>query len=331
MSRSGRTLLVAAVVVIATVPVVVIVRRGSPSDVPPRPQLGASRDVYDGDLGDPFVLASSAAPPYVMFGTDDPPDHIPTAVSTVLGAWQRGPDAVPVLPAWASPDHNDSLTWAPSALATRGTFLLYISVQEAASHRQCIAVVSAVTATGPYVDALGRPIVCQRSLGGSIDPSVTRDGGAAHLVWKSDGNCCGQPSAIWEQDLTPDGLGLSGAPHRLLSADEPWQGGIIENPALLAASAGGWWLFYSGNQFDSAAYGTGVAYCRDLNTACQEASAHAYLTDTGIAAQHSPGGMDFFRDLSGNLWAAFAVWNRPARDGRFFCCRSVDIAPVVRR
>ena len=307
--------------------------------VPRLPTLGTLRDVYDGDFGDPFVLnvrsgASPTAPAvYDLFGTDDWPAHIPTAQSTDLANWQHGPDALPILPAWANPDPTNSLTWAPALLATASGYVMYVSVQERASRRECIAAVSAPSPDGPYRDALGTPLVCQRDLGGSIDPSVTRDGqGSLHLVWKSDGNCCGLPATIWTQGLAADGLGLTGVVRRLLSADEPWQGGIIENPALLHAAGGGWWLFYSGNRFDVPAYATGLAYCPTLAGACRETSRRPFLAGTFPATtgtQFAPGGLDFFRDVHGMLWAALATWNRPPRNGRFYCCRSLDIAPVL--
>jgi len=295
------------------------------ASIPALPRLGAVQDIYDGDFGDPFVLRADGR--YVLFGTDDWPDHIPTATSFDLAQWQHEADAVPVLPTWAGPDPRNSLTWAPAAVVAAGRHLLYVTVPDRASNRQCIAVLAADSVLGPYRDARGSPLVCQLPLGGSIDPSVVESGGALHLVWKSDGNCCRLPSSLWEQDLRADGLAVTGTAHRLLTADRPWQGGIVENPALIPASGGGWWLFYSGNRFDVAAYATGLAWCPTLTGPCREASDGPYLS--GTATQFSPGGLDFFHDAGGALWAAFATWNRPARNGRFFCCRSVDLAPVA--
>jgi hypothetical protein len=50
--------------------------------VPTLPRLGPARDAYDRDFGDPFVIAANGT--YVLLGTDDPPDHIPTATSSDL-------------------------------------------------------------------------------------------------------------------------------------------------------------------------------------------------------------------------------------------------------
>ena len=330
-----RALVAIVLLVVGGATAVGVAGPGRSKATPRVPRIGPASDVYDGDVGDPFILSApvpvttgTSRTSFALFGTDDPPDHIPTATSVDLEHWVHGPDALPTLPAWPNPDPTDSLTWAPAALAAGREYLLYVSVQEAASRRECIAVTSASTPAGPFHDALGGSLVCQRSLGGSIDPSVSRDShGVLHLVWKSDGNCCGLPAGLWQQQLRSDGLALTGQPHRLLTADEPWQGGIIENPALLPASAGGWWLFYSGNRFDVAAYATGLAYCPTLTGPCRETSSRPFLAGTGT--QYSPGGLDFFHDAKGALWASFATWNRPSRNGRFYCCRSLNIAPVV--
>jgi beta-xylosidase len=296
-------------------------------EMPKLPALGPATDVYDGDIGDPFLLKVSATE-FIMFGTNDQPTRVPTAVSADLTHWSPGPDALPQLPGWASPDPDASLTWAPAVLATPGRDILYVSVQEAASRRECIAALESPVPQGPYRDILGRPLVCQRTLGGSIDPSVVRDlAGGLHLLWKSDGNCCGLAADIWQQGLSADGLGLRGQPHRLLRADEAWQGGIIEEPAAVPASSGGWWLFYSGNAFDSTHYATGLAYCAKLDGPCRETRPGPFLTTNG--RQLSPGGLDTFNDQRGRLWVAYDTWNRPPRDGRYYCCRSVYVAPLL--
>jgi hypothetical protein len=270
------------------------------------PVLGQAADVYDGDIGDPFVLrvpGTHRSVEYVMLGTNDEPTHVPTAHSDDLRHWVRGPDALPTLPRWASPDPEASLTWAPAALAVDGRYLLYVSVQDARSQRECIAAETSMTPDGPYADTSSGPLVCQRELGGSIDPSLTRDrAGQLHLLWKSDGNCCGLPASIWEEQLTPDGLGLVGWPHRLLTADQRWQGGIIEEPAMTPASSGGWWLFYSGNRFDSVSYAEGLAYCAKLEGPCRETQNGPFLSIHGY--QLSPGGLDTFTADGGALWVA---------------------------
>jgi hypothetical protein len=55
---------------------------GAHASVPTLPRLGPARDAYDRAFGDPFVIAANGT--YVLLGTDDPPDHIPTATSSDL-------------------------------------------------------------------------------------------------------------------------------------------------------------------------------------------------------------------------------------------------------
>lgn len=298
----------------------------SPSTV----RLAAGRDVFDGDIGDPFVLrvSGTSGTDYFVFGTNDDPAHVPFGTSADLVHWRRDGDAMPDLPTWAAPDPTNSLTWAPSVVQRRQDFLMYVTVPELSSGRECIAAVTSPVPQGPYRDVLGRPLLCQRELGGSIDPTVVTDGRRTqHLLWKNDGNCCGIPAGIWEQPLAADGLSLTGTPHRLLVTDQPWEGGVIEEPAMLPASRGGWWLFYSGNIWDLAAYGTGLAYCRTVDGPCRKTASGPVLQTSG--GQASPGGLETFVDGSGTRWAVYATWNRPARNGRFYCCRSLDLARVT--
>ena len=136
---------------------------------------------------------------------------------------------------------------------------------------------------------------------------------------------------MWEQPLTGDGLGLAGAAHRLLSAVRPWQDKIVEEPAVIPAGDGGWWLFYSGSLFDRPTYATGVAYCAELEGPCREVSDGPFLTTASLGedGQYAPGGLETFRDGQGDLWVVFDTWNRPTRNGRFRCCRALQLAPVL--
>jgi len=336
--RRLRRLVVAtiAVVVVALLGAVLVPsRHGARATALRLPVLGPARDVYDGDLGDPFVLpirSDGKVARFVVFGTGDWPSRVPTASSADLTTWQAGPDALPKLPPWTSPDPRNSLSWAPAALQTDAGYLLYITLPEARSGQQCIAVARSPAPEGPYVGVGDGPLLCQHDLGGSIDPAVSRDGaGRLHILWKNDGNSVGAPSSLWEQQLTPDGLRVTGTAHRLLSADQPWHGGIVEEPAVLPASGGGWWLFYSANSFDKPEYATGLAYCPSLSGPCRATSQGPFLDTAALKQerQFAPGGLETFTDAHGALWAVFDTWNRPPRNGRFRCCRSLQMAPVL--
>lgn len=315
---------------------VVVTRQPTAATQPPTlPVLGPARDAYDGDLGDPFVLPVAVGghvQRFVAFGTGDWPARVPTASSTDLTTWVAGPDALPELPAWAGPDPKSSLSWAPAALQVDSHFVLYITLPDARSGQQCIAAATSPVAEGPYTATPEGPMLCQHGLGGSIDPAVVKGlDGRPHMLWKNDGNAIGAPSALWEQELSADGLSVRGPAHRLLTASLPWQGDIVEEPAMIAAAGGGWWLFYSGNFFDRPEYATGLAFCPTIEGPCRETGDGPFLATPALAQEHqfAPGGLDTFRDGGGRLWAVFDTWNRPPRDGRFRCCRSLQLAEVL--
>ena len=208
---------------------------------------------------------------------------------------------------------------------------MYVTTEEASSGRQCISLATSSTPGGPYVDPASRPFLCQRGLGGSIDPTVFRDAsGGLHLAWKSDGNCCGLPTALWEQDLSRSGLQLVGAPHRLLSADQAWQAGNVEAPALIPAAGHGWWLFYSGGSWRTDQYSTGIAYCPNLGGSCREVLTRPFLAST--PGLRTPGGLETFRDGTGRMWVAFTSTVPEAsrrHPNRHFFNRVLDVAPLL--
>jgi beta-xylosidase len=293
---------------------------------PALPGVGTARVVDTADIGDPFVLTVGAT--YYLFGTTDWRSNVPAAVSTNLVDWQAAPDALPVLPSWAAP--SVSMTWGPAVLAAAGRYVMYVATEDAASGRQCIAAAVATSPGGPYADPAPGPFVCQLSLGGSIDPSVVRDAaGRAHLLWKNDGNCCQIPTALWEQDLSPDGLHLLGTPHQLLGLDAAWQQGNIEAPAMLEA-ARGWWLFYSAGDWRTSSYATGVAWCATVAGPCREVLTGPFLPST--ANMRTPSGLETFRDATGQTWLAFTTTVLvPSRrhPNRSYANRVFDIAPLI--
>ena len=85
-------------------------------------------------------------------------------------------------------DRYHSRIWAPAVRAGRVALAALCHGARHASGRQCIAVASSTRPEGPYVDAIGKPLVCQASLGGSIDPPSSRHAGGHSC-------CCGRATA----------------------------------------------------------------------------------------------------------------------------------------
>jgi beta-xylosidase len=345
---------------------------GSPANVdqarlrvPALPRLGPIQTVDPNDVGDPFILPVPAGitPPteipyqgpgpdayqsapwskatsataradgwFVLFGTTDWQANVPTAISTDGVHWTQAPDSLPDLPKWAAP--SISMTWAPAAQRTAERWVLYYSTEERASGLECIGRAVSSSPAGPYHDLTSSPMLCQRNLGGSIDPSVVKAlDGSTYLVWKSNGNATHVPDSIWSQQLTSDGLSVRGEPHRLIGDDASWELGTVEAPAMVAASAGGYWLFYAGGDWSRPnQYSTGLAYCSTPTGPCQETSTKPILTTT--PDDISPGGLDTFTDQRGQLWAAFtslvpvpSTWH----PGHIYYNRVLDLVPFLAR
>jgi len=274
--------------------------------IPPEP-VGNEGPALAADFPDPTILVQNGT--YYAYATEVGFVQIQESESVDLVHWTPIGDALPTVPSWANPFH----TWAPSVIKTSSAYLMYYTVQDAASGRQCISMATATQPAGPFTDDSSAPFICQLSLGGSIDPAVFVDGdGDLYLTWKNDGNAIGQPTDVWAQQLSPDGLGFLGAPAELLTADQPWEGGIIEAPGMILAG-GTYYLFYTGGAWDTAGAAIGYATCASALGPCTKVTTTGpWLASQGVMA--GPGSPAFFTGADGQLRMAFDAWN-PARVG----------------
>ncbi len=262
------------------------------------------------DVSDPWILKTHGV--YVMFSSQDQffAPNIPVRVSNTLDDWS-GPavDAMPTLPSWAGP----GFTWAPDVLRVGHSYVMWFTAADAAtgsSFEKCIGVATATSVVGPYRSTSPHPLVCQLDHLGSIDPRAVVDpSGRLWLVWKSDDNASFNPdihATIWVQRLSANGLELLGHPVALMTADQPWEGPIVEAPDMVYA-AGHFWLFFSGNWFNESAYAMGVAECAAVTGPCQSTTAGPWFASNAQGA--GPGEESVFFDGSRwwLLYAPFAV------------------------
>ena len=256
--------------------------------------------VYPFDFPDPFVLVSGGT--YYAYGTNSTSGNIQMMESSDLMTWHPLGDALPNLPGWARPD----FTWAPAVLQLGNTYLLYYTAALAIGGLQCISVASAPDPAGPFVDTSTKPVVCQPANGGSIDPEPFVDAsGKPYLAWKSNGGG-GTPATIWSQALTPNGLSVAkGNPSQLLQPNQIWEAGTVEAPSMLL-SGGTYYLFYSGNDWDTSSYAIGVATCQGpLGPCIKPLSQPIYSSQPDL---QGPGGPSVFVDAQGQLEMAFHAW-----------------------
>jgi predicted GH43/DUF377 family glycosyl hydrolase len=262
--------------------------------------------VYNVDFPDPSVSEFGGV--YYAYSTQVGLDNVPVATSTDGVNWIGGHnDTFPLLPTWA----EFGYTWAPTvAETTLGTYVMYYTARQASSGLQCVGQAISILPLGPFVDSGLGPIICQTNVGGSIDPDIfTASNGSSYLTWKSDGNSNGLLAGLWAQPLNPTTLDLEGSPSLLMiNGGQSWQGSIIEGPDMIQVG-NSYYLFYSGNNYDSANYAIGYTTCTTPLGPCANVSFNPVLSTTeGVAG---PGGESFFTSPSGQLLMAFAAFPGP--------------------
>jgi hypothetical protein len=257
--------------------------------------------VFNEDFPDPTILVAGGSA--YAYSTQVAYLDTPGITSTSLTHWGSYWDAMSGTPSWAT----SGSTWAPSvAVNAAGEFVEFYATLDAQLGTHCIGHAVATSPTGPFVDTSGTPFWCQPSLGGSIDPSVFTDASGQHyLLWKSDGNSTGQPSHIWSAPIDPNLDALTANPVAVLTNDQAWQDGVVENPDMVEVN-GSLHLFYSGGPYFTAAYATGVADCASPLGPCTDGPDNPVLTTA--PGMGGPGGADTFVSPSGQLMMAFAAW-----------------------
>lgn len=269
------------------------------------PSTGFTAPAYAGDFPDPAVAKVGLR--YHAYGTGSGGRNLSAMASTDLSRWGEVTDPLPSLPSWAAPGH----TWAPSVVREGSGFVLYYTVREAASGRQCISLASSPTPEGPFVDASAGPLIAQADHGGSIDPHAYVDPatGDRALLWKSDDNAIGRPTHLWGQRLAADGRSLVGLPALLLSQREAWQAPRVERPALVV-HAGTYYLFYGANDYTKARSGIGYATSPSvLGSYANKSMSAPWLGSRGQA--QGPQAPAPFTDRAGHQRMAFAAWHGP--------------------
>jgi beta-xylosidase len=254
---------------------------------------------------------------------------IQVARSEDLVSWERLPSALPEHASWSGltplfTAQPHAATWAPDVTQIGDRFVMYYTTPAVDVPRpderpsQCLSVATSDVPEGPFVDASEGPLVCQPELGGSIDGQYFRDeDGTQYLVWKNDGNCCGQPTNFWLQELTEDGTAVVGEPIQLegLSNDRGWEGGVIEAPQIVVHD-GRYYMFFSGNDFASGNYAVGYATADSLEGPYTDAEENPILfTDFTSAPKlglAGPGHQGVFTDDDGDLWMAYHAWDNTA-------------------
>ena len=285
----------------------------------PKPEatLSPSAFVIDKDFPDPDVITVDDK--YVAYATNSPGFNVQAAVSADLEAWTVSKeDMLPRLPEWATPGR----TWAPDvSAAPGGGYIMYMTAEDKASGKQCIGVATSATATGQFAPAGSVPLLCPIDEGGAIDPATFVDAdGARYLLWKNDGNCCGQDTWIQLSRLSDDGLSVVGAPIKLIMQTQPWEGALIEAPTLVKHDDS-FVLFYSANNYGDASYAVGAAVSQNLSGPYVKVPGPILSTESSGGRFVGPGGQDVVETPTGDV-IVFHSWDE------LFIQRGMNVAAL---
>jgi hypothetical protein len=285
------------------------------------------------NLPDPFVLtvhgtyylyASQASLYY--FGTHTATPNLPVLWGPSLTDLGSVHDAMPVMPAWAetgwdwAPDvrrlgPHDYVMWFSALIKNHSPLL-----------QKCIGAATSTSPKGPFYGQ-PKPLVCQLSQDGSIDPrSYLTKSGQLWLVWKSDNNADVNGTShtfIYVQQLASNGLSFIGPRYRILTANQPWEGRIVEAPQMVHTD-GAYWLFYSGNWFNQSDYAIGVAECLALTGPCFKPFDRPLVKSGPLGP--GPGEESLFY-ANGSWWMVYGPWDVNYRRRRPVAILQVHFGP----
>jgi GH43 family beta-xylosidase len=241
-----------------------------PASTPKKP----GRVILTGpDPTDPYMLKFGGS--YYLYTSEGTSYmNVPLRVGPQPGKWSRPVDVLPALPGWA----EGGLTWAPDVHQVAGGWALYFTalLRGVNPFTHCIGSAFSSSPAGPFV-ATTRPFICQLDHRGSIDARVIDPGSRLFLLWKSEDNANPDypgpdqdgDTGIYAQGLSADGRTLLGRPVKILGPSEEWEATIVEAPDMVEAW-GTYWLFFSGNWYNSPSYGIGVAACQSPLGPCAD-------------------------------------------------------------
>lgn len=287
----------------------------------PKPPNAALRGnyrnpVHPGDFPDPSVIRVGDRLFYAVTTSTNWAPYFPIFRSTDLVTWTLVGHVFGERPDWCAGNF-----WAPDFAEKNGRFYVYYTARRKEGGL-CVAVATADRPEGPYVDH--GPLIGQRY--GSIDAMAADDEhGARWLLWKEDGNAYDEPTPIWGQRLSGDGLVLQGEKVELIRNDAPWEGHLVEAPHVVRRD--GWfYLFYSGNACcgEDCAYAVGVARARSLAGPWEKCPRNPILAGNG--AWRCPGHGAPVDDAAGRwfyLYHAYEVQPDALSVGRQLCLDAI--------
>jgi beta-xylosidase len=288
-----------------------VLSAGAPAQARPAPRgqdpIMAGQP-YTGDFPDPWIMRLGAK--YYAYSTTSDRVNVPMLTSTNLRTWIARPPTLPSNPrgdalvtpaAWS----GSQGPWAPSVTrVARHHFVLAYAVQVAAAPgtRMCISLAHARTPYGPFVDSTSAPTVCLAR--GAIDPQVfMAPSGRPWLLWRKDHFPAKLVTQPMNRKATKVRPGVK--PRLLAKISQPWEGSIIENPAMIRYKKR-YYVFYSANSYATTRYATSYLICKSFKGDCHKPRKTPLLRTAGGIA--GPGGPAPFVDTRGRLRLGYHAW-----------------------
>jgi beta-xylosidase len=275
--------------VLAALVVAVLVPQFVPT--PAQAALPVAGPVLDRDFPDPDLVRVGST--YYAYATESRATSgggptLQRARSTDLRNWTYIEGGALDLPAWAAPGY----TWAPEVFQRAdGRMVMWFTARHAASGRQCIGVATAAGPESRFVPTGSAPAICPTSEGGAIDAASFLDGSQRYILWKTDGNCCGQDTWIVVQPVAADGVTLTGQATRLIKQDRSFEGALVEAPTMWKTGST-YVLAYSANDYAGGSYLTSYARSTSVTGGFVKAPSPLLTTDKLDNRIVGPGGQD---------------------------------------
>lgn len=247
------------------------------------------------DAPDPGVMKVGST--YYMATTGG---RFPLRKSTDLVHWTSIGSVRPAgQPAWAVSDF-----WAPELHEVNGGYVAYFSARKS-NGAFALGTATATSPQGPYTPQ-STPIL-EPAAPGAIDVHFFRSSaGTNYLLWKIDGNQTpGNPTPIYVQPLSADGLTLTGTKTLLIDHDTSWEGNLVEGPWMIE-EGGYFYLFYSANGYASNNYAIGVARASSPTGPFTKYSGNPILKTRGAWA--GPGHGSVVKGPHGEWVHVFHAW-----------------------
>jgi arabinoxylan arabinofuranohydrolase len=114
--------------------------------------------------------------------------------------------------------------WAPQCIERKGKFYIYCPLPTRG--RMAIGVAVSDSPTGPFTDAIGKPLI-SRGNGGDYDPTVFIDNdGQAYLYWGGNGPCyyvkLNEDMTSVSGDIQVASIDFTGTPREASYTEGPW-------------------------------------------------------------------------------------------------------------